>query len=94
VCERCNPGVSSALWTAVDDGDPCDDGRFCTGSDACLAGSCVGGASPCGDGLGCTDDVCDESVDACDNVVASGCVIDAACVGERREQPARRLRGV
>ncbi|MBP7681027.1 MAG: hypothetical protein KBB95_03990 [Deltaproteobacteria bacterium] len=87
VCERCNPGVSSALWTAVDDGDPCDDGRFCTGSDACLAGSCVGGASPCGDGLGCTDDVCDESVDACDNVVASGCVIDAACVASGASNP-------
>lgn len=87
VCERCDPAVSSAAFTAVDDGDSCDDGRFCTSSDACLMGSCVGGASPCGDGLGCTDDVCDESMDACDHVVASGCVIDAACVASGASNP-------
>ncbi|MFQ5478665.1 MAG: hypothetical protein ACE5E4_08615, partial [Candidatus Binatia bacterium] len=44
----------------------CDDGNACTTNDACVAGSCSGGAAPsCDDGNVCTDDSCNP---------ASGCV--------------------
>ncbi|MCB9627540.1 MAG: hypothetical protein H6725_09235 [Sandaracinaceae bacterium] len=78
-CEQCNASVSATAWSARD-GVPCDDGRFCTADDQCLAGTCTGGASPCGDGLSCTDDACDEAQGTCSNVVASGCVIASVCV--------------
>jgi hypothetical protein len=39
---------------------PCDDGNECTLGEACVAGKCVGGATPnCDDGELCTDDSCD-----------------------------------
>ncbi len=79
-CERCDPLASLSAWTPADDGEPCDDASFCTGPDSCAAGLCTGGASVCADGLGCTDDACDEAADSCDHVVATGCAIDGACV--------------
>ncbi len=39
---------------------PCDDGSVCTQGDACVAGSCKGGAVlSCDDDNVCTDDLCD-----------------------------------
>ncbi len=47
----------------------CDDGLFCNGAETCVAGSCQPGtAVDCNDGVACTDDSCNESTDACDNV--------------------------
>jgi hypothetical protein len=78
-CERCSASVDASAWTP-NDGAACDDGRFCTATDTCVAATCVGAASPCADALSCTDDACDESNDSCTHVVASGCAIDGACV--------------
>ncbi|MEE8523859.1 MAG: M36 family metallopeptidase [Thermoanaerobaculia bacterium] len=49
----------------------CDNGLFCDGAETCNVGTgaCQAGtAVDCGDGVGCTDDVCDEATDSCDNV--------------------------
>ncbi|MBI5505926.1 MAG: DUF11 domain-containing protein [Deltaproteobacteria bacterium] len=51
----------------ADNADPCDDGLFCTVSDACAGGVCTGAARDCGDANVCTDDVCDEGTAACSN---------------------------
>jgi len=50
------------------DGD-CDDGLYCNGAETCNAGTCIAGTAPnCDDGVGCTDDACNEATDSCDNV--------------------------
>ena len=47
----------------------CDDGLFCNGAESCVGGSCLAGtAVNCGDGVGCSDDSCNEGTDSCDNV--------------------------
>ncbi len=43
----------------------CDDGLFCTVSDTCSGGACVGMPRNCDDGDLCTADSCDEAADAC-----------------------------
>ncbi|MCH7870986.1 MAG: S8 family serine peptidase [Planctomycetes bacterium] len=50
-------------------GDPdCDDGLFCNGSETCVGGSCQAGtAVDCSDGIGCTDDSCNEVTHSCDS---------------------------
>ncbi len=46
----------------------CDDGLYCNGAEDCVAGNCVAGTAPnCDDGVGCTDDSCNEGTDSCDN---------------------------
>ncbi len=54
--------------------DPdCDDGLFCNGAESCVGGLCQNGtAVNCSDGVGCTDDTCNEATDSCDNVVNDG----------------------
>jgi subtilisin family serine protease len=51
-------------------GDPdCDDGLYCNGAETCTGGTCQAGtAVDCDDGVACTDDSCNEAIDACDNV--------------------------
>lgn len=52
---------------ALLDGTSCDDGRFCTVSDRCETGSCVGQGDPCSGPDGDADcaESCDEGADAC-----------------------------
>lgn len=63
----------------------CDNGRFCDGVEACDAvAGCVEGSPPsCDDGIDCTIDRCDSSLDACisepDN---AGCADAFFCNGE------------
>jgi hypothetical protein len=45
----------------------CDDGLFCNGVETFVDGVCQAGTDPCDDGVGCTDDVCDELADSCSN---------------------------
>ncbi|RLB62904.1 MAG: hypothetical protein DRI90_08015 [Deltaproteobacteria bacterium] len=56
-------------------GTPCNDGLYCTQTDACNAsGSCIGTGNPCpghDTGPDC-DDSCDESSDDCSDADASG----------------------
>ena len=50
----------------------CDDGLFCNGSEACLQGVCLEGDPPCEDGNLCTDDVCSDVSDTCQNIGLTG----------------------
>lgn len=63
--DACNEGGNACVHT--DNTDPCDDGLFCTSGDACSGGACAGAALDCGDGNACTDDSCDDTLDACVN---------------------------
>jgi hypothetical protein len=47
----------------------CGDGLFCNGAELCLDGRCFPGATlACDDGVDCTRDACDESLDSCASV--------------------------
>ena len=56
----------------------CDNGVFCDGSETCDAVlDCQAGISVnCDDGVGCTDDSCNETSDSCDNVTNDGNCVD------------------
>ncbi len=65
--QQCDEGGDTCVDCTVD-GD-CDDGAWCNGAETCVAGACQAGtAVNCGDGVGCTDDSCNEATDSCDNV--------------------------
>jgi hypothetical protein len=52
--------------TRCDDGASCDDGLFCNGVETCVSGACEPGtAIACDDHIACTDDACDEDLNAC-----------------------------
>src|SRR5262249_32412799 len=57
-------------------------GRFCNGIDVCQNGVCESGAPPdCNDGVFCTTDSCDDSLNRCVHVSQQGCCqSDADCV--------------
>jgi cytochrome c peroxidase len=58
----------------------CDDGLYCNGLETCNAGICLAGTVvDCNDGVSCTTDVCDESINACVNTDICSCSIDADC---------------
>ena len=59
-CLSCIPPLSNTEWSE-DDTRECDDGDYCTGTDRCVAGACLGLAVlPCeDDGNICTDSACD-----------------------------------
>jgi hypothetical protein len=52
----------------------CDDGEFCNGTEVCdPTNDCQAGAPrDCDDGVGCTDDSCDEMTDSCDHTPNDG----------------------
>jgi len=60
-CGECDPQA-----------DDCDDGLFCNGTDTCINGICVEGASPC-DPL---TETCDQDNDVC---LVFACVFDIDC---------------
>lgn len=65
----------------------CSNSLFCDGQETCDSGSCWPGANPCGDDNACTDDVCIEGNDSCENACrATGfddpCCEDPACAAE------------
>ncbi len=63
----------------------CDDGSFCNGDETCDgAGACQAGTPVvCDDGVGCTDDSCNETTDSCDyNANNTNCSDDGQfCTG-------------
>ncbi len=76
----CDDGVACTDDTCDEVGDACvnsannancDNGQFCDGPETCdtVAGCQAGTAPNCDDGVGCTDDSCDEVGDACVNAV-------------------------
>ncbi len=62
--DACNESLDACTHTTDD--NVCDDGAFCNGLETCSAGGgCQPGTPPTvDDGVGCTDDVCDEMSDA------------------------------
>jgi len=49
--------------------DFCDDGLYCTQTDICQDGECIGSGDPCtDDGNPCTDDSCNEGTNSCDHI--------------------------
>jgi len=72
----CDEGNDVCL-ECYDDSD-CDDGLFCSGAETCVDGTCQAGtAVDCDDGIGCTDDSCNETTDSCDNVPNDGACDDS-----------------
>ena len=86
--DQCNTGVCDeandrCVAQPLPDGTPCNDGLFCTLTDECDAGRCLGTGETCPDDDNeCTDD-CDETTDTCYRCNATGssdpCCEDAAC---------------
>ncbi|MCH8147332.1 MAG: S8 family serine peptidase, partial [Planctomycetes bacterium] len=66
--DSCNEGTDSCDNVANDAN--CDNGLFCDGVETCHATlDCQSGtAVNCNDGVGCTDDSCNEGTDSCDNI--------------------------
>ncbi|MGD2110168.1 MAG: trypsin-like peptidase domain-containing protein, partial [Phycisphaerae bacterium] len=62
----------------------CDDGLYCNGVEDCVGGNCVPGtAVDCSDGVGCTDDTCNEATDSCDHVANdANCADGQYCNGD------------
>ncbi len=69
-CLSCIPYLDSGMWSAINEGMPCDDQSECTVSSACTAGACVATCLLCDDGDPCTDDVCVGDL-ACDHPPAA-----------------------
>ena len=76
-CHACITAVSQTSWSTVD-GPACSDGDPCTGSDACIDGSCVGlWGLPCDDKNPCTLDGCTPGSGACTHTATAGPCDDA-----------------
>ena len=65
--DSCNEGSDSCDNVPTD--SLCDNGLFCDGAETCdVINDCQAGAAPnCDDGVGCTNDSCNEGSDSCDN---------------------------
>lgn len=59
--DTCSAGMGCI--PACSNNSQCDDGFFCTGTEACIAGGCVAGvAPPADDGVACTIEFCSEAM--------------------------------
>jgi MYXO-CTERM domain-containing protein len=89
-CQLCDPAISSASWSPAPVGRTCDDGLWCTPTDACdAAGACTGSGTRCDDALACTANTCVEVSMTCDNAIdETACVIGGACVASGDPNPA------
>ena len=63
--DSCNETTDACVNAA--NVEPCDDGLFCTTSDTCTGGSCLGSLLDCGDDNLCTNDSCDDDANTCVN---------------------------
>ena len=81
IAERPGLSVTFVAAAACTTSAQCDDGLFCNGAEVCSGGSCVAGTPPsCDDGLTCSTDTCNESIDACDH---STCSMTVTAAGPR-----------
>jgi hypothetical protein len=65
-----NPGQSNnhCEYSNKQDGTFCDDGLYCNVGESCQSGICSGGSTKdCSDEKECTDDICNENLDQCEN---------------------------
>lgn len=78
--DTCN-GSGDCVLRVARDGDPCDDGLFCTQGDQCQGGQCVPGAARnCG-----ANQTCVEAIDQCR---CNGCLIAGSCLAPGTINPA------
>lgn len=99
-CRRSVCAAATGVCSQVNEtnGKPCDDGQFCTTSDSCQAGTCVGGANPCSS-LACADG-CNETERHCIasgpsrrcRTAASSCDVAEYCDGLSLACPTDRVR--
>jgi len=94
-CNRgaCDETLDRCEAKPVDDGIACDDGRFCTVEDVCMAGACRGAARNCSaSGDQCNTGICNEQSGGCEaQPVASGtscddelfCTVEDVCADGR-----------
>ncbi|MGB2988152.1 MAG: C25 family cysteine peptidase, partial [Phycisphaerae bacterium] len=70
--DSCNESTDSCDNVANDAN--CDNGLWCDGAEWCDdVSDCQSGTAPdCNDGVGCTDDSCNEGTDSCDNTPNNG----------------------
>jgi hypothetical protein len=94
-CQSCNTALSTSAWQPAPSGTPCDDGLYCTLTDACDAsGGCIGSGSPCTDTFPCTTDQCDEGTRSCSFPIQSGwCLIGSVCVASGTRHPSNQCLG-
>ena len=90
---NCNDGVSCTNDSCNETTDACvntpnnavcDNGQWCDGAETCDAfADCQAGTPPdCSDGVGCTNDSCNETTDTCDNITNdANCDNDQWCDG-------------
>ena len=63
---ECDDVLNSCVATPVVDGTACDDGTWCSETDVCTSGACVGVARDCsGVSDSCNAGACDEATDTC-----------------------------
>jgi hypothetical protein len=79
----CVPATGECVEERDSDGAACSDGRYCTPTDACVDGVCVGSGERCDSE--CT--TCDEGAAAC-AVVSGWCLIGDGCVENGTVNPA------
>jgi hypothetical protein len=64
--DACNEATDACTNTPAN--GLCNDGEFCNGVETCDESGCLPGTAPnCNDGVTCTVDACNESIDACTN---------------------------
>lgn len=82
----CNTASGNCVAAPRSDGESCDDGRYCTISETCQAGQCVGAPRDCATGEQCVVAVCSDDLAACEpKQVADGATCDdglAATIGD------------
>ena len=82
----CNPDTGVCEIVAAEDGDPCEDGLFCTEGDTCEGGVCVAGGPKVCEGGGtdpCLINNCNEGLKTCSVASApngTACVSPDTCV--------------
>lgn len=86
----CNPDSEQCEVVDGEEGEPCDDGLFCTVEDVCVEGACTGSAqNECGlTPAPCTEITCDEGTQTCSSAVLPNgvdctdtdpCIIGGTC---------------
>jgi hypothetical protein len=70
---KCNPVTKQCEIVSAPDGNACEDGKFCTKDDRCMAGVCTAGPpNDCGmKGEVCHTIECDETAKSCSNMIGS-----------------------
>ncbi len=67
ICQACETAQNSYDWSPYNEGQPCGDGLWCNGTEACISGTCQTGSPPCqDDAIYCNGtESCNEISDLC-----------------------------